>query len=181
MMMNYLADVMISGEWLTGIVVAIIGALGGVWVKAKSDGKKEAQMIGPQPFEVQLKAEFVTRREFEKLENTMLSNVAEMKATAAMSSLKMESLFSQAVTAMTAQTKSTNATIERRHNAVMEEINSVAEKAYAARGRIHETTREHGERLAAAEVNGNVAAAIGKLADAICPSGVKVQPTHPHA
>lgn len=38
----FLADFMISGEWLTTIVVAIIGALGGVWMRAKKAGLAEA-------------------------------------------------------------------------------------------------------------------------------------------
>lgn len=41
-MITYLADFMISGEWLTALVVAVIGAMGGVWIKAKGAGLKEA-------------------------------------------------------------------------------------------------------------------------------------------
>lgn len=38
MMMQYLADFMISGEWLSGFVVLVIGAIGAVYVKARKDG-----------------------------------------------------------------------------------------------------------------------------------------------
>jgi chromosomal replication initiation ATPase DnaA len=38
-----LADFMVSGEWLTGFVVAIIGAVGGLYVKMRGDVKKAAE------------------------------------------------------------------------------------------------------------------------------------------
>lgn len=49
-MTPYLADVMISGEWLTGIVVAIIGAFGGIYLKARKDGENSREVtIKDQP------------------------------------------------------------------------------------------------------------------------------------
>ena len=41
-MMNYLADFMISGEWVVGACVALIPVIGAVWLKAKGAGIKEA-------------------------------------------------------------------------------------------------------------------------------------------
>lgn len=38
-----LADFMISGEWLTAFVVAIIGAIGGVYVKMRGEVKKATE------------------------------------------------------------------------------------------------------------------------------------------
>lgn len=40
-MMPILAEIMISGEWITTITVAIIGAIGAVWLKGRSSGKRE--------------------------------------------------------------------------------------------------------------------------------------------
>ena len=41
-MMIYLADFMISGEWVVGACVALIPVIGAVWVKAKGAGVREA-------------------------------------------------------------------------------------------------------------------------------------------
>lgn len=38
-----LADLMISGEWIIAFCVAVIGAIGGVYVKARKDGLKSAE------------------------------------------------------------------------------------------------------------------------------------------
>ena len=70
-MMHYLADVMISGEWLTGIVVAVIGALGGVYLKARKDGENSREVtIKDQPLRM-VKAdkfdEFLTLPAYEQL------------------------------------------------------------------------------------------------------------------
>lgn len=49
-MMSFLADFMISGEWLTAMIVAIIGAIGGVYVKARKDGEDAREVtIKGQP------------------------------------------------------------------------------------------------------------------------------------
>ena len=49
-MTHYLADVMISGEWLSGIIVAIIGAIGAVYLKARKDGENSREVtIKDQP------------------------------------------------------------------------------------------------------------------------------------
>jgi hypothetical protein len=36
-------DFMVSGNWLIAVMVAIIPVIGGVWLKAKEAGKKQAQ------------------------------------------------------------------------------------------------------------------------------------------
>jgi chromatin segregation and condensation protein Rec8/ScpA/Scc1 (kleisin family) len=45
----YLADFMISGEWLSGIVVAIIGAIGAVYLKARKDGQNSRSVTVNSP------------------------------------------------------------------------------------------------------------------------------------
>lgn len=37
------ADVMISGNWIIALLIALIPVLGGVWIKAKAAGRTEAQ------------------------------------------------------------------------------------------------------------------------------------------
>lgn len=48
---NIIAVTMVDGEWLTGIVVAIIGAVGAVWAKnrGRAEGRAESITIG-DPF-----------------------------------------------------------------------------------------------------------------------------------
>lgn len=41
--MTYLAEFMISGEWLTTFVVAVIGAFGGLYAKARRDVRKATE------------------------------------------------------------------------------------------------------------------------------------------
>lgn len=178
MMTPIIAEILISGEWITTITVAIIGAIGAVWLKGKSTGKQEAQQIGPQPFIVQLREEFATRREMEKLESQMIAHVAEMKATGVTTTTEMKSLFRESMAAMTAQTAATTNMIERRHKTTMEEIGKVASGAYQGRQKLWEQVNEQREGLAAVKATSDVAAQIGKLADSLAPCATKVQPTH---
>lgn len=167
-----------SAQEVGTIIAVVVGALlgGGAW--GKRIGKAEAQQIGPQPFIVQMAEEFVTRREFEKLEGTMNTHIVEMKGMVNSSTAEMKGLFQQTMKEMTDQTKATNNLIERRHKTTMEEINGVASKAYEARGRIHENLNRTREELKALAATSDVAGQIGKLADAVSNPTTKVQPTH---
>lgn len=196
MMMIYLAAAVAGADnetlktvlavlgWVTSFAVAIIGALTIKSVKTaaraegKSAGKEEAMQIGPQPFIVQLREEFATRRELDRVEAAMNTHIVEIKGSLATASTEMKGLFNETMKAMGEQTKATNNLIERRHKATMEDINSVASKAYEARGRIHVNLNATREELKELKAVSNVADQIGKLADALSPSQTKVQPTH---
>ncbi|RYD19907.1 MAG: hypothetical protein EOP88_17110 [Verrucomicrobiaceae bacterium] len=174
-----IADLMQILGWVSAFVVAVIGAVMVPTLKAKWQAQaKQEVVVGPQPFEVRMAEEFVTRREFEKLEGTMNTHVVEMKGMVNSSTSEMKGLFQQTMAAMTDQTKATNNLIERRHKTTMEEINGVASKAYEARGRIHENLNRTREELKALAATSDVAGQIGKLADAMSNPTTKVQPTH---
>lgn len=183
-MMTYLAEFTATevGTLIGTVILALVG--GGVLgkrtgkVEGKAEGKAEAMQIGPQPFIVQLREEFATRRELEKVEATMNGHVAEMKASAQTAVTKMESLFQQTMTAMSAQTTATTNMIERRHKTTMEEIGKVAQGAYHGRQKLWEQVNDQREDLAAVKATSDVAGQIGKLAEALVPSATKVQPTH---
>lgn len=84
-MMNLLADVMISGEWITTISVAVIGAIGAVWLKGRSSGKQEAQessvSIADQPVHVSTeeRPQWVTRQTFDEHVQRMEASIDEIK------------------------------------------------------------------------------------------------------
>ena len=73
-MMTILAEVLISGEWLTGIVVAIITAFGGIYLKARKDGENSREVTVKKPvptIQVREEQRFVGRDEFLELTHRM--------------------------------------------------------------------------------------------------------------
>ena len=179
MMMQLLAETAagpgLSPQVVGTIIGSVILALLGGGALGRKVGKSEAQQIGPQPFIVQLREEFATRREMEKLESQMIAHVAEMKATSVTTTTEMKSLFRESMAAMTSQTTTTTNMIERRHKAVMDEIGKVASSAYQGRQKLWEQVNEQREGLAAVKATGDVAAQISKLADVLAPSANKIQ------
>lgn len=199
-MMNQLAEVAATANDMVSLtaLTAFVSGIGGLiltWVKRKDlrdQGAKEQEQrtvtITGQPLIVQLREEFATRRELEKLEATMTGHVSEMKATSNLAAARMESLFEKTMTAMQGQNTSLTNKIERQNKSLTEEIGKVASGAYQGRQRIHHTMQEqaerihdqhkdHGERIAKIEAATDVAKQLGKLAESINPP-VKVQPTH---
>ena len=190
MMMNLLAEVGAGGG--VGDLVSL-GALGtflagiGSFVltllrrdKIKEDTRKELELkvTLPQPFEMRLKEEFVTRREFERLEANMAGNIAEMKGMMNGSTARMESLFRETMSAVSTQNTSLTGKIERQNKAMTEEIGKVASAAHAGRQKIWEVVNDQREEVAMLKTNSNVADQLGKLAQAITPTALKNQPTH---
>lgn len=187
-MMNLLAETAASVG--TGDLVSL-GALGtflagiGSFVltlvrrdKIKEEGRKEVSVTLPQPFEMRLKEEFVTRREFERLEANMAGNIAEMKGMMNGSTARMESLFRETMSAVSTQNTSLTGKIERQNKAMTEEIGKVASAAHAGRQKIWEVVNDQREEVAMLKTNSNVADQLGKLAQAITPPSLKNQPTH---
>lgn len=164
--------------WVTSFAVAIIGALTLRSAKAtaeataktaktegKAEGKAEALQIGPQPFMVELKEAFVTRREFDRLELSVAASVS-----------KIEASVEKFSAAATKQDESLARRLISQGDRYRKELGEVAGAAYNGRQRIHVIQNEHTARIAALEAQTNVAQALGKLADAL--GQTKVQPTH---
>jgi hypothetical protein len=148
--------------------------------KIKEEVRKEIHVNLPQPFEMRMKDEFVTRREFERLEANIAGNIAEMKGMVNGSAAEMKSMFRETMSAITTQNTALTGKIERQHKVMSEEIGKVASAAHAGRQKIWEVVNEQREEVAGLKVNSDVAGQIGKLAAAIAPASMKVQPTHNH-
>ena len=161
------------------LVVAIIGAVGAIFVRrnsqaqgrtfGKAEGKAEALLLGPQPFEVQLKQEFVTRREFEKLESRLEIVVSDMKG-----------LFRETMSEVRNTTAATMKRIDGQNDRLTKKIEDIGTGAYHGRQKLWEQVNEQRERLAGIGATTDVATQIGRLADSLSPGAPKVQPTHPH-
>jgi hypothetical protein len=178
---SILAQHMIPGEWITGFVVAVIGALAGAYasIKAKAKGeqegrekgrelgKAEALQIGPQPFIVQLKEEFITRREFEKLEGRLEVHATEMKG-----------LFRETMQAVSTSADRTQKRIENVTKQLTEDIRACGTGAYNGRQKLWQDVNDLREEVARQGVHTDVACKIEKLADAITGTHTpKVTPT----
>lgn len=144
-------DTMISGNWITTSVVAVISALGIAWARnsGKAAGRAEAQQIGPQPFIVKMTEEFVTRREFVELKGEIRNDVTEMK-----------NLFEK-----------TMIKIDGQNTSLTEAIEEGIKEGRMGRVALWNELNPQGKELAALKATGDVAAQIGKLADAIKTNG----------
>jgi hypothetical protein len=154
--------------WVTTFSVTVIGAVLVPVLKNKwQEDKKREMQIGPQPFEIKMQAEYVTRREFEKLEQNMILNISEIKGSVTSSTTEMRVLFAQTMAAMKEQQTALTGKIERQNKSLGDEIGRVASGAYTGRQKIWEQVNDQREALAAMKATSNVAHEIGKLADAI--------------
>ena len=168
----------ISPESVGAIIAAVItGLLGGGLIGKKLTSVK----VSNNPLEVKEVEEFVTRREFLRLENTMLGHIGEIKGAMTGSAAKMESLFRETMSAVTAQSTTTNNKMERQHRTQMEEISKVAAAAHAGREKIWIQVNEQRATLGGLQVAGDVAHGLTKLAEALVPQQTKVEPTHSNA
>jgi hypothetical protein len=191
MMIPYLAEVATGQDnetlktvlavlgWVTTFAVAIIGAwhLKSAKATSRAEGKAEAMQIGPQPFIVQMREEFATRRELEKLEATMNAHFVEMKGVVTAHSTENKSLFRETMAAMAAQSESVSKKMDRQNKTLSDEIGKVASGAYQGRQKLWTQVNEQRETLGGIKATTDVAAQIGKLADAVN-QPVKIQPTH---
>lgn len=175
----------VSGDSMSPAAVGtIIGTLiasliaGGFLGKKVSDSNKTH--ILNSPLDVRLKEEFVTRREFEKLELTMNTHISDIKGTVTTATAEMKGLFNLTMAEMKAQTTSMASKVERQSRDLREEISRLAENDFDGRTKIWEQVNVQREGLAAIRATSDVASQIGKLADAITPSSPKIQPTTSH-
>lgn len=152
--------------WVTSFVVAILGAVFAALLKIKGkkegkiEGRAEALLIGPQPFMVELKEQFITRREFDQLASMV-----------ALTSSEMKGLFRETMKAVADQNTSLDKKIASQNERLSKKIEDVASGAYQSRQKIHVTVNAHGERLSKleerTEIRGELHAAGELIAHAI--------------
>lgn len=185
MIMNLLADVADAPKqfslsdlkeilgWVTTFVVALVSA---VLVKTtrtaskaegKAEGKAEAMTVGPQPFMVELKEAFVTRREFDRLEATVES-----------SATKVEASVDKLATITAKQNENLSKRLVSQGDRLRKEMGEIAGGAYQGRQRLHATQNEHTARIAALEARDDMASGLGKLGEAIV-TAIKESNTNP--
>lgn len=144
--------------WVTAFVVAVLGAVfaGLAKVKGKAEGKAEALQVGPQPFMVELKEQFITRREFDQLSAMVAVNATEMKG-----------LFRETMSAMADQSRSLTKRIENQNDRLTQVIQDVAKGAYESRQKIHVKVNEQGEAIAALEAKVDISKDIADAAETL--------------
>lgn len=165
------------GIIIGSIIVALVG--GGVLGKKVSDSNKTH--ILNSPLDVRLKEEFVTRREFEKLELTMNTHISEIKGTVITSTTKMEGLFALTMQKVETQSAQMTTKVERQSRELREEIGKVASGAYAGRQKIWEQVNDQRDDISAIKATSDVAKEIGKLASALQPASPKAQAPNSHS
>lgn len=132
--------------WVTTFVVAVIGAVlhhaGKTRAKAEGilQGKAEALQVGPQPFMVELKEQFITRREFDQLASMV-----------ALTSSEMKGLFRETMKALDERNAALTKKLDNQNERLCKKIEDVASGAYQSRQRIHLNVNAQGERLAKLE------------------------------
>lgn len=169
MMMQLLAQAAgsqpVNDSFSTATLLAILGGLGtligaiGTVIHGKNQraaGKAEVTQIGPQPFMVELKETFVTRREHDRLE-----------ALVAVNATRVEGMFRETMTEVKNLNATTNKTLIRQGERLSQEIKDVATGAYLGRQKIHTSVNANAERLSKVEERADVASEIGKMSEAI--------------
>lgn len=146
----------VVGTIIGSVIVALIG--GGLIGKrtGKAEGKAEAMQIGPQPFMVELKEAFVTRREFDRLEGVVAVNASRVEGMFRETMKEVKDLHSQ-----------TSKTLTRQGERLSEEIEKVAKGAYEGRQRLHSTVNAQGEKIAALSAAANVASELRQVSENI--------------
>ncbi len=138
---------------IIGSVIAAL-ATGGIIGKKVSDSTKTT--IDPQPLMVKMQEEFVSRREFDKLEITVALNAT-----------KAEGYFREASNEMRQAVSTMAKSLERQNERLTTEIGKVASGAYEGRQRIHQKVNEQGEQIAALRAQVNVAEELQSVGEAI--------------
>lgn len=148
------------GIILASVITALIG--GGFLGKKVSDSTRTT--IDPQPLMVKMQEDFVTRREFDKLETLVAVNAAKSEGYLRQASEQMSTAVSTLIKSM-----------ERQNERLSVKIEEVAKAAFEGRRRIHDNVNEQGEQIAKlqerTEISGELAEVGGKIAEAIREAG----------
>ena len=150
-------DPITVGTIIGGVITALVG--GGLIGKrtGKAEGKAEAMQIGPQPFMVELKEAFVTRREFDRLEGVVAVNAS-----------RVEGMFRETMKEVKDLHSATAKTITKQGEKLSQDIRDVATGAYNGRQKIHQTVNSNAERLAKVEQRIETTTELKAVAESIC-------------
>jgi hypothetical protein len=155
-MFEVIANAGFSPQDVGAVIATLLGGLiaGGFVGKKVSDSNKTT--IDPQPLLVKMQEEFVSRREFDKLE-----------VTVALNATKAEGYFREASNEMRQAVSSMAKSLERQNERLTSEISKVAGAAYEGRQRIHAKVNDLGEQIAALRSQINVAGELAEVGEAI--------------
>lgn len=146
------ADPMVSGAWVTGFVVAVIGA---VFAGVKVGQSKKVQ-VGPQPFEIAVQEKYVTRAECLACKNESRADVREMRALYEKTVVLLQVGHDKLAEQMREFSERTHARFQE-----------VSEEGAERRRRIHDKLNEHADLLSRIDARTDVSKSIGKLGSAI--------------
>lgn len=145
-------DQMVPAAWVTGFVVAVIGAVyGGMKV-----GQSRKVQVGPQPFEVDVRKAYVTREE-------CLACKIESKADLR----EMRSLYEKTVVLFQTSNERLSDQIKVLAENTQLRFQDAAVEAAERRRRIHDKLNEHADLLSRIDARTDVSKSIGKLGAAI--------------
>ncbi len=144
--------------WIAlAVVVIVAGGVGAlIYHSHRSTATHLVSVKSGERLEMDLKEEFVTRREFEKHEARVDGMVSEIKGLMTGTSAKMEVLFER-----------TMESIDRRDKAMAAKVETYGASAYRGRQKLWEQTNENREDIAGLKATGDVAKEIGKLGEAL--------------
>jgi hypothetical protein len=120
-------DTQVSGAWVTGFVVAVIGAISAAL--AHRAGRSSRVQIDHQPLAIKMEDHFVTRREFDSFRAEMALDITDIKG-----------LFEKTMTKLDSQ-----------NTALTADIRAMGTGAYEGRQKIWNQVNEHRERIAVVE------------------------------
>jgi hypothetical protein len=159
--------------WVTSFVLAVVGAVAIKGVRAtakqqgKAEGKAEALQIGPQPFEVAVREQYVTRAECLACKTDMTATVREMRSMYD----KTNALFMERDERSQERTKTMGEMLSSKIGELAERvhtrINELEETGGERRRRIHDKINEHADLLSRIDARTDVSKAIGKLGAAM--------------
>lgn len=112
--------------------------------------------IGKKRVSVSFEEQFVTRREFERLESQVTTNMAEVKG-----------LFAQTMQAVKEGNAATDRRIENQNKRLSEQIATVAKAAYDGRKGIWAKVNEKSESLAKLEERTNLVDGLARLGEVL--------------
>ena len=115
----------LSGEFVTGLVVAVIGAVGSLFAYKKGQSGTDSS----SPLRISMEEQFVTRREFTDFKSEMRTDVSEMKG-----------LFAQTMQKMDIQNEN-----------LTKDIKAMGTSAYLGRQKLWEQVNEQRERVSKLE------------------------------
>lgn len=147
-----------SGEIITGFVVAVVGAAVAAWARSsgRQAGRAESVEIKGQPLHVKLQEEFVTRREFERLEASM-----------GLAATRMEGLFRETMGALSAQNTTLTKKIENLGTRLSDKVEGFRDGARLGRIEIWNKVNEQATQISKLEGEVNVSRSLNQFGDAI--------------